>query len=200
MIRVLDILISFFGLIILTPIFIIISFLITFESKGGVFYLQVRVGKNGNDFKLFKFRTMVKNSEQQGSLTVGFRDKRITRIGFFLRRYKLDELPQLINVLIGNMSMVGPRPEIRKYVDLYNPEQRAVLKIKPGVTDAASIKYSDENALLGRSENPEQTYIEEIMPAKLKLNLIYVRNQSVNQYLSIIIITIAHIFKIYRIP
>lgn len=198
-IRFLDLAISLIGLIILTPVFIIISLLIIFESKGSIFYFQVRVGRNGKDFKLFKFRTMVTNADQQGLLTVGLRDKRITKVGYFLRNNKLDELPQLFNVLIGNMSMVGPRPEVRKYVEIYTPEQKEILKIKPGITDFASIKYSNENELLGKSQNPEKTYIEEIMPAKIELNMIYLNNQSSIKYLQILCSTFIRVlFKSIR--
>jgi lipopolysaccharide/colanic/teichoic acid biosynthesis glycosyltransferase len=142
---------------------------------------------------------MLTNADQQGLLTVGLRDKRITKVGYFLRNNKLDELPQLFNVLIGNMSMVGPRPEVRKYVEIYTPEQKEILKIKPGITDFASIKYSNENELLGKSENPEKTYIEEIMPAKIELNMIYLNNQSSIKYLQILCSTLIRVlFKSIR--
>ncbi len=172
--RLFDLFFSFIGLIILLPFFILIAIAIIVDSKGGVFYQQIRVGKNGEDFGLFKFRSMKTDADKKGLLTVGGRDPRITKIGFYIRKYKLDELPQLINVFFGNMSLVGPRPEVRKYVDLYNSEQQQVLLVKPGITDYASIAYFNENELLGKSENPEETYIKEIMPAKLTLNLKYI--------------------------
>src|ERR1017187_9914390 len=168
--RLSDILFSFFGILILSPLFIVFSILILFDSKGGVFYRQIRVGKGSKDFLLFKFRTMYLNSDSKGLLTVGSRDNRITKYGHFLRKYKLDELPQLFNVLIGNMSLVGPRPEVRKYVDMYNAEQLKVLSIKPGITDLASIEYSNENEILAKYPDAEKGYLEEVMPAKLRLN------------------------------
>ncbi|MDD4150457.1 MAG: sugar transferase [Bacteroidales bacterium] len=193
--RVFDIFFSFLGLLALLPLFLTISFLIIIDSKGGVFYRQVRVGKNNKDFKILKFRTMRPNSDKSGLLTVGSKDNRITKIGYFLRKYKLDELPQLINVLIGDMSFVGPRPEVRKYVDMYNQKQLKVLSIRPGITDYASIKYSNENELLSKSDNPEQAYINEIMPAKLTLNLKYIAEANIRTDIKLIFNTIAKIFK-----
>ena len=191
--RIFDLLFSFLGLLILSPFLLVIAILIVIDSKGDIFYLQQRVGKDNKDFNIFKFRTMRPNSDKQGLLTVGAKDSRITKIGVFLRKYKIDELPQLINVLIGNMSFVGPRPEVRKYVDLYNSEQKKVLTVKPGITDYASIEYSNENELLARSENPEKTYIEEIMPAKLELNLKYIKEASLLTDIKIIFKTFAKI-------
>jgi lipopolysaccharide/colanic/teichoic acid biosynthesis glycosyltransferase len=191
--RLFDIFFSLIGLVILVVPFLIIALLITFDSKGGVFYKQIRVGKNGVDFKLLKFRTMQTDADKSGLLTVGGRDHRITKIGYNLRNYKIDELPQLINVLLGDMSLVGPRPEVRKYVDLYTSEQQLVLSVKPGITDYASIEYSNENELLGNAENPEQLYINEVMPAKLKLNLKYIAEQSLSTDLKIIFKTIGKI-------
>ena len=188
--RLFDILFSFIVLVILFPFFIVIALFIVIDSRGGVFYKQVRVGKGGNDFKLFKFRSMKTNADKGSLLTVGGNDSRITRIGLFIRKYKLDELPQLINVLIGDMSLVGPRPEVRRYVDLYNDLQKQVLTVKPGITDYASIEYSNENEILGKAENPEQVYINEIMPAKLKLNLKYIADQSFSTDLKILFKTI----------
>lgn len=172
--RIFDIFCSFIGLIVLSPLFFILCFLIALTSKGAIFFLQTRVGKNNIDFKLFKFRTMHTNSDKKGLLTVGGRDSRITPIGYYLRKYKLDELPQLLNVFFGSMSLVGPRPEVRKYVDLYNDEQKKVLLVKPGITDYASLEYFSENELLAKSSEPEKTYINEIMPAKLELNKKYI--------------------------
>ena len=157
--------------------------------------MQVRVGKNGVDFILFKFRTMRIGAEKSGLLTVGGRDSRITRTGYILRKYKLDELPQLINVLMGDMSLVGPRPEVRKYVNLYSDSQLSVLNVRPGITDYASIEYSNENELLAKSNDPERTYIEEILPAKLSLNQRYIKEKSGVKDLRIIFQTL---FKIMR--
>ena len=176
--RLLDIVSSSIVLILLSPLWLVIALLIVCESRGGVFYRQIRVGKDNRDFYLYKFRTMRPDSDKKGLLTVGERDSRVTRVGYFLRKYKLDEFPQLINVLKGDMSIVGPRPEVRKYVDMYTPEQMRVLNVRPGLTDLASIQYVHENELLAASDNPEQTYIDEVMPAKLQLNLQYIDNQS----------------------
>ena len=184
--RGIDILFSLIGLICLFPFFIFISFFIFITSKGGVFFVQLRVGKNNKDFKLYKFRTMFLNSESKGLLTVGNNDKRITKLGYYLRKNKLDELPQLINVLNGTMSLVGPRPEVRKYVNLYNSEQKSILDVKPGITDFASLMYYNENEILANSVNPEQTYINEIMPIKLELNKQYINEMSLLTDLKII--------------
>lgn len=195
MIRLFDLLISFILLCILTPFYIIISIIVVIESKGGILYKQKRVGLNEKEFYLLKFRTMRINSDKKSLLTIGKRDARITRNGYILRKYKLDELPQLLNVLKGDMSLVGPRPEVEKFVSFYNKEQKKVLKIKPGITDYASIKFINENEILGNSENPEKAYIEEIMPLKLALNMKYINNYNVKEYLKIILLTI---FKIFR--
>ncbi len=184
--RGIDILFSLIGLICLFPFFIFISFFIFITSKGGVFFVQLRVGKNNKDFKLYKFRTMFLNSDSKGLLTVGNNDKRITKLGYYLRKNKLDELPQLINVLNGTMSLVGPRPEVRKYVNLYNSEQKSILDVKPGITDLASLMYYNENEILANSVNPEQTYINEIMPIKLELNKQYINEMSLFTDLKII--------------
>ena len=184
--RGIDILFSLIGLICLFPFFIFISFFIFITSNGGVFFVQLRVGKNNKDFKLYKFRTMFLNSDNKGLLTVGNNDKRITKLGYYLRKNKLDELPQLINVLNGTMSIVGPRPEVRKYVNLYNSEQKSILDVKPGITDLASIMYYNENEILANSVNPEQTYINEIMPIKLELNKQYINEMSLLTDLKII--------------
>ncbi len=193
--RAFDIVCSFFGLMFLGPWLVLIALLIVTDSKGGIFYKQVRVGKDNKDFKIFKFRTMRPDSDKQGLLTVGAKDNRITKIGIFLRKYKLDELPQLLNVLVGDMSFVGPRPEVRKYVDMYNAEQLAVLNVQPGITDYASIEYSNENELLAKSDNPEQTYIQEVMPSKLKLNLKYIDEISLGTDIRIIFGTIKKIIS-----
>ncbi|MDM1060602.1 sugar transferase [Myroides odoratimimus] len=176
--RIFDIISSGIGLIMLSPIFLFLTIWIKVDSQGPVFYKQVRVGKNGKDFKIFKFRSMRQGSDKQGLITVGGRDPRVTNSGYYIRKYKLDEFPQLINVFVGDMSVVGPRPEVRKYVDLYNEEQLRVLTVRPGITDIASIKYRNENELLEKAEDPDKTYIEEIMPDKLKYNLEYIDNTS----------------------
>ena len=190
-----DIFFSFLGILFLLPLFLVLSFLIGISSPGGVFYRQKRVGKNGKDFFLIKFRTMKTGSDQKGLLTVGGKDSRITGIGYYLRKYKLDELPQLINVLFGEMSLVGPRPEVRKYVNLYDEQQLQVLVLKPGITDYASIQYIDENEILGNSHNPEKTYVEQIMPEKLRLNLKYLKTQSLITDVKIIFLTLAKIMR-----
>jgi lipopolysaccharide/colanic/teichoic acid biosynthesis glycosyltransferase len=191
--RSFDVVTSLIGIILLFPILLILWICIQLESSGGGFYRQVRVGKDGVDFLLWKFRTMQTGADKKGLLTIGGRDSRVTRIGFYLRKYKLDELPQLINVLVGNMSIVGPRPEVRKYVNLYTSYQLKVLSVKPGITDYASIEYSNENELLAQSENPEKTYIEEVLPAKLELNQKYLNEQGFLTDLKIIFQTIGKI-------
>lgn len=177
--RIFDIVTSSVILLIFFPVGILISLAITMESRGGVFYRQERIGRYGIPFKVFKFRTMKVDSEKLGTLTVGMKDNRITAVGVFLRKLKLDEFPQFLNVLIGQMSIVGPRPEVKEYVDLYSEEQRKVLDVKPGITDYASLEYFKENELLGKSDNPRQTYIDEIMPAKLELNKKYLANPTI---------------------
>jgi lipopolysaccharide/colanic/teichoic acid biosynthesis glycosyltransferase len=176
--RLFDILFATIILIFFLPFGIVIAFLIAFGSKGGVFYSQKRVGKNRFEFDLLKFRSMRPMADQSGKLTVGMRDPRITNIGYFLRKYKLDEFPQFLNVLKGDMSIVGPRPEVMEYVRHYNMEQMKVLNVKPGITDYASLHYFNENELLGNSDNPEKTYIEKVMPAKLNLNYQYILEKS----------------------
>jgi lipopolysaccharide/colanic/teichoic acid biosynthesis glycosyltransferase len=168
---------------------------VLFSGKGGAFFVQKRVGKSGVDFKLFKFRTMRLDSESSGQITIGGRDPRITKIGYFLRKFKLDELPQLLNIIGGSMSVVGPRPEVRKYVQMYTEEQLKVLSIKPGLTDYASIEYIDENEILGRAEDPNEAYINEVMPAKLALNQKYIDEQSFGTDLKIIFRTIGKVFS-----
>ena len=195
LIRVFDFILSLVGLVVLAPIFIVLAIWIKIDSKGPVFYKQVRVGQNGIDFGLFKFRSMVVDADKKGLITVGGRDPRITRSGYFIRKYKLDELPQLINVLLGDMSLVGPRPEVRKYVELYTDEQQKVLSVKPGITDYASIEYMDENEILGKSNDPEKTYIEEIMPEKIKYNMKYIQNKNVSEYFKIIFLTLLKIVR-----
>lgn len=188
--RFFDVLFSGVLIIVLVPLGIVVSILIVLDDFGSPFFVQQRVGLNGKNFGLLKFRSMRKNAESKGQLTVGMKDNRITRSGYVIRKYKIDELPQLINVFLGEMSVVGPRPEVPKYVLLYNEEQQNVLSIKPGITDFASIEYVRENELLSASSNPEKTYIEEIMPAKLELNLKYLREQSFFADMKIILQTI----------
>lgn len=190
MLRLFDICLSAFGLLILSPLFIMVTIWIIIDSRGPVLYKQQRVGRFGVDFTLLKFRSMRVNADKAGLLTVGGRDNRITHAGYYLRKFKLDELPQLFNVLTGDMSLVGPRPEVRKYVQLYNDEQRKVLQVRPGITDLASIAYKNENELLARSADPEKTYINEVMPEKLRLNQQFIENPSLKNYFSIIFKTL----------
>ncbi|MGP8217135.1 MAG: sugar transferase [Bacteroidia bacterium] len=193
--RLFDIIAALLGIIILSPFLLVIALLVVFDSRGPILYLQVRIGRDMKEFKLFKFRTMYSDSDKKGLLTVGMRDNRITRAGYYLRKYKLDELPQLFNVLIGDMSIVGPRPEVPRYVALYNDEQKKALSIRPGITDYASIEYSNENEILAKSPNPEETYINEIMPAKLKLNLRYIDEMGLATDVKIIFSTLAKLFS-----
>lgn len=192
--RIFDITLSLFGLIILLPFMLIIAILIKFDSKGTIFFKQIRVTKDGKEFKIFKYRTMKVGSDRYSQITVG-QDERITKIGSFLRKYKLDEIPQLINVLIGDMSLVGPRPEVPKYVALYTDEQKEILKVRAGITDYASIEFSDENDLLASEKNPEEAYIEKIMPKKIELNKKYLSEISVLTDIKIILLTIKKILK-----
>lgn len=192
--RIFDIILSLFGLMILFPFMLIIAILIKLNSKGPVFFKQIRVTKNGREFKIFKYRTMRVGSDKYSQITVG-KDNRITKIGAFLRKYKLDEIPQLINVLLGDMSLVGPRPEVPKYVALYTKEQKEILKVRAGITDYASIEFSDENDLLASEEDPEKAYIEKIMPKKIELNKKYLSEISILTDIKIILLTIKKILK-----
>lgn len=176
--RLFDIVASGIGLIVLSPLFLILAIWIKLDSKGPVFYRQVRVGKNNKDFRIFKFRSMREGSDKGSLVTIGGRDPRVTRSGYWIRKFKLDELPQLINVFIGDMSLVGPRPEVRHYVDHWTPEQMHVLDVRPGITDPASIKFRNENELMEQAEDPEKYYIEVIMQEKIKLYLEYVEHHS----------------------
>lgn len=176
--RAFDFLSAVLGLIFLFPFFLLIGLLIKLDSAGPVFYLQERVGEKGKLFNLFKFRTMRIGADKSTAITVGNRDPRITAFGYYLRKFKVDELPQLINVVIGNMSLVGPRPELKKFVDLYSSEQRKVIEVKPGITDYASIKFRNENELLAGKTDPVDYYVRKIMPIKLRLNLQYIKDQS----------------------
>ena len=192
--RIFDIILSLFGLIILLPFMLIIAILIKIDSKGPVFFKQIRVTKNGKEFKIFKYRTMRVGSDKYSQITVG-KDGRIIKLGSFLRKYKLDEIPQLINVLIGDMSLVGPRPEVPKYVALYTDEQKEILKVRAGITDYASIEFSDENDLLASEEDPEKAYIEKVMSRKIELNKKYLSEISILTDIKIILLTIKKILK-----
>ncbi len=181
-------------LVVLLPLFLVIAIWILVDSSGGIFYKQIRVGRNGKEFKLLKFRSMKSGADKLGLITIG-NDNRVTRSGRFIRKTKIDELPQLINIIKGEMSVVGPRPEVPKYVSLYTEEQKKVLSVRPGLTDFASLKYFDEQKLLGESEDPETTYRNEIMPKKLDLNLQYLAQQSLFLDFKLIFSTIFRIFK-----
>lgn len=188
--RIFDFLASLLGIIILSPILLIVAIAIKIDSKGKILFLQKRIGKNGIPFYIYKFRTMVSDAEKLGKqITVG-KDNRITKVGAFLRKYKIDELPQLFNVLKGDMSLVGPRPEVPKYVDLYTESERRVLEVRPGITDLASLRYKDENDILGKVDNPEEYYINVIMKDKLKLNLEYIEKSNLIFDISLIFKTI----------
>tara|TARA_R110000782_G_scaffold110739_1_gene200205 strand:- start:1388 stop:1975 length:588 start_codon:yes stop_codon:yes gene_type:complete len=191
--RIFDFLLALIGILFLLPLFLLISVFIKIDSSEPIFYKQIRVGINNKNFELFKFRTMASGSDKKGLITIGNNDSRITKPGAFLRKYKLDELPQLINVLNGDMSLVGPRPEVRKYVSLYTEKQLTVLTVKPGITDLASIKFSNENELLKGQDDPENFYIEIIMPEKLRLNLEYIEKMNFIYDLKLILMTIKKI-------
>lgn len=191
--RAFDILVSSLALLLLLPLFGLLASAVALTSPGGAFFAQVRVGRGGREFRLLKFRTMRPDSERGGQLTIGGHDPRITRIGRFLRRSKLDELPQLWNVLKGEMSVVGPRPEVPRYVALYTAAQREVLTVRPGLTGLASLAYINENEILGAAEDPERAYIERIMPAKLDLDLRYVRDHGLLLDCRIMLRTVARI-------
>lgn len=193
--RIFDVFFSIIGITFILPLLIIIAIIIVLDSKGGFIYKQVRVGKNNTHFNLFKFRTMKTGADKGSLLTIGDQDSRITRFGFFLRKYKLDELPQLFNILIGDMSFVGPRPEVSKYVALYNQVQLRILTVKPGLTDWASIDYIDESQMLARAKNPEVFYIEHIIPQKIAQNLKYIEHNNLWIDLKIILLTIRSILS-----
>lgn len=192
--RVFDVFMSIIGILILMPVFIMISAIIKIDSKGGIFYKQQRVGRNKASFVLYKFRTMRNGADKKGLLTVGDDDVRITKSGRWLRKYKIDEFPQLLNILKGDMSFVGPRPEVSKYVELYNENQQKIFDVKPGITDWASIKYIDENEILASVPNPEEYYINVIMPSKTDMNLKYVEDHNFLVDLKIIFLTVKNIF------
>ncbi len=193
--RAFDLLASAVGLILLSPLFLVVALWIKCDSRGPVFYRQTRVGRGNVDFRLFKFRSMFVDSDKKGLLTVGGHDSRVTKSGYFIRKYKLDELPQLINVFIGDMSFVGPRPEVRRYVNLYTKEQLHVLDVRPGITDRASVKYRNENDLLAKASNPEEYYVNVIMQDKLAINLDYVANHTLLSDISLIFSTFGAIIR-----
>ena len=186
---------SIAGIILLVPLFVLIALLVKLSSAGPVIFKQQRVGKGGKIFVLYKFRTMYTNAPKKGFLTIGDKDNRITKPGYLLRKFKLDELPQLFNVLVGDMSLVGPRPEVQRYVSLYTQEQRKVLQVRPGITDMASIIYRDENERLASVPNPEEYYVKHILPEKIELNFLYIRNQSAREYFRIIFKTLLTAIK-----
>lgn len=193
--RTFDFLVSFFGLLLLSPLILCIAVWVKCDSKGPIFYRQVRVGKGGREFKLLKFRSMRVGADRAGLLTLGDRDPRVTRSGFWLRKTKLDELPQLFNVLVGDMSLVGPRPEVPKYVALYTPEQREVLSVRPGITDTASLEMRNEAELMAQQADPEVYYVNVQIPLKIKLAKEYIAQQSLLSDLKLIVRTIGVMFK-----
>lgn len=193
--RMFDVIASALGLLVFSPVLLAVALWVKLDSKGPVFYRQVRVGRYGKDFRIFKFRTMHVDADKLGLLTVGGRDPRITNAGYYLRNYKLDELSQLLNVFTGDMSLVGPRPEVRKYVDLYTETQREVLQVRPGITDMASIEFRDENELLSAQEDPDRYYIDVIMPRKLEINREYIARRNVFTDFGVILKTFAAIVR-----
>lgn len=193
--RLFDILSSLIGILFLSPFLLLISLLIILDSGLPVFYFQERIGLHGKPFQLLKFRSMKTGSDKKGLLTIGAADSRITGTGLFLRKFKLDEIPQLFNVLKGDMALVGPRPEVRKYVDLYNEEQKQILNVRPGITDLASIEYINENDLLAASNDPEATYINKIMPHKIQINLRYIKEKSLYKDILVIVKTLGKIAR-----
>jgi len=193
--RIFDIIASGIGLVLLSPIYIVLAIWIKSDSKGPVLYKQLRVGRFNRDFTLYKFRSMGVGADKKGLITIGGRDPRVTNSGYIIRKYKLDELPQLINVFLGDMSLVGPRPEVRKYVNLYTEEQMNVLSVRPGITDMASILYRNENELLGSVDDPEQYYRDVIMKDKLCINLDYIKRCSLLYDMKLILTTIKTIIK-----
>lgn len=193
--RLFDITASGLGLIALSPLFAIMAVWIKCDSPGPVFYRQVRVGRGNKDFRIFKFRSMRVGADKKGLITVGGHDPRVTRSGYYIRKYKLDEFPQLINVFLGDMSLVGPRPEVRKYVDMYTPEQMHVLDVRPGITSLASLRYRNENELLAQAADPDRCYIEQVMPDKIAIDLEYVANAGLWTDIKLIFSTLAAITR-----
>lgn len=193
--RILDIVFAFLGLIFLLPLFLLISLLVMIDNPGRILFLQERVGRYEKTFRVIKFRTMKKDAHKKGLITLGSRDKRITRTGYFLRRYKLDEIPQVWNIIRGDMSFVGPRPEVKKYMELLSAEEKRYLAIRPGLTSLAALEYLKVNELLASSRHPEQTYIGEVMPAKLAMNLKYLEDMGFRTDLRILLRTIPALFN-----
>ncbi len=193
--RAFDIVASGIGLILLSPLFLILAVWIKLDSRGPVFYRQVRVGRGNRDFRLFKFRSMRPGSDKKGLITVGGHDPRVTRSGYYIRKYKLDEFPQLINVFLGDMSLVGPRPEVRKYVDMYSPQQMEALSVRPGITSLASIRYRNENEILAKADDPDRCYIEQVMPEKLAIDLEYVKRANLLTDIRLIFSTLREIIS-----
>lgn len=193
--RLFDIIASGLGLIALSPLFAVLAIWIKADSKGPVFYRQTRVGRGNKDFRLFKFRSMRPDSDKLGLITVGGHDPRVTRSGYYIRKYKLDEFPQLINVFKGDMSLVGPRPEVRKYVDMYTPEQMRVLEVRPGITSMASIRYRNENEILAEADDPDKAYVEVVMPDKLAIDLQYVGRANLWTDIGLVFETLGAIIK-----
>ncbi len=191
--RTFDVIMSGLGLLCLSPLFLVLAVWIKCDSPGPVFYRQTRVGRGNRDFRLFKFRSMRPDSDRLGLITIGGHDPRVTRSGYYIRKYKLDEFPQLINVFLGDMSLVGPRPEVRKYVDLYTPEQMRVLDVRPGITSLASIRYCNENDILAAADDPDRAYIEQVMPDKLAIDLEYVGKANLRSDIALIFSTFREI-------
>jgi lipopolysaccharide/colanic/teichoic acid biosynthesis glycosyltransferase len=199
--RLFDIVFSLLGLIIISPVFIILSLIIVLDSRGGVFFRGVRIGQHGKDFRIFKFRSMVKDAEGKGKWNVGENDNRITRFGHFLRKSKLDELPQLINVLIGDMSFVGPRPELRYYVNMYTNREKKIIEMKPGITDWASVAHFKQFVSFTQSTDPDKEYVERIRPLKLELQLYYYEHKNFRMDIRIIAFTVLKmIFRNLELP
>lgn len=196
--RLFDVVFSFIGLLILLPLFVVVAILIKIDNSGPVFFIQERIGKNFKPFNLYKFRSMVMDAPEKGiSITAGG-DSRITKIGKFLRKTKIDELPQLVNVLKGDMSFVGPRPEMKKYVDIFKEEYKEILKVKPGITDIASLNYRDEESVLKDKEGPEEYYINVLLPEKIKLSKEYIKNASLTYDLKLIFLTLFRLFVLKK--
>lgn len=193
--RIFDLSVSIISLLILFPLFLIIALLIKHDSMGPVFYRGERAGRHGKVFRIFKFRTMVSNAEKLGGCSTGDDDPRITKVGKVLRKYKIDELPQFFNVFLGQMSLVGPRPEVKKFVEIYSSREKAILSVRPGITDWASIWNSDEGSLLAGAEDPDKTYLELIRPEKIRLQLKYVENRSFWTDLTILVATLEKLFR-----
>lgn len=193
--RLTDLLGAAIGIVLLTPVWLLVALVILLDDGAPIIFRQQRVGLAGRMFDVLKFRTMVRNAEQQGQLTTSGRDPRITRSGRWLRKYKLDELPQLFNVLKGDMSLVGPRPEVKYYVDRYNSHQRKVLTVRPGITDPASLAFIDENELLATADDPQRMYLDEVLPRKVALQLDYVENRSFMGDLKVMALTVWRIIR-----